>query len=296
MIERLPQGNQLKTLDLRVMNPTHCCHRDYLKFEDGDWMETMSRELFGRSTNITSLAIYDECGGGDSAYAMYVIGKAHKFFGHLDQLNSLESLSFDLSPTCDHDYVDQLHEDKGQVFLESLTKFMQQHPTLHTFNFARCLPKPRGHRIYRSRGGNHREPTPEYLPILEYLFTDATCPVRNMSLEISSEYTVLPMLSRTIDSIILNRSDSYYSMGMSWEDDISMVINLKTMVTNTLDLSHFDMFQMSNNDSKSPKIIRKTINNEFRFGLFIGEVYKPPNICSAYVNNPDGGIIWIDKQ
>ncbi|GAM23113.1 hypothetical protein SAMD00019534_062880 [Acytostelium subglobosum LB1] len=255
MIELLPDNNHIKTLDLRVLNPNRCCDRDYFKYEDEEWMESLTRELFGRCTNITSLAIYDQCGSADSAYAMYIVGQDDQFFAHLDQLEHLESLTFNLSPSCGHDHVDIL-EEQGQSFVNSLTSFMRRHPTLHTFDFVNILPRPNA-------------PAPEYLPLMQYLFSDVNCSVQHLTLNIT-QYIKVPMLCRTIDSLNLRRMHCDYREA-SWDYEMSMISNLKTMVTNTLDLSHFELYQPATGH---------LVTNEFRLGLFIGELYKPPTIYS----------------
>ncbi|GAM24180.1 hypothetical protein SAMD00019534_073550 [Acytostelium subglobosum LB1] len=259
MVDRLPINNQLKTLDLRVLTVLCCSKReDLIKIE----YQLYCNELIERCTNMTSLSIYDECGSGHTGYSEYVVGKADQFFGMLDQLPHLVSLSFGFDTSCGHDHVDPLEDEDRQSFLAELISFMQRRPSFHTLSLRNYLEDTES---YDNDDDNDDEPKSEHLPILDYLFTDVTCPVQHLTLELWG--AKLPVLQRRINTLVLKEwSRPGYSQ-ISWHQDMAMIAHLKTMVDDKLDLSGYSM--------RRPKECE--LDKEFRLESLYGpRQYIPP--------------------
>ncbi|GAM24179.1 hypothetical protein SAMD00019534_073540 [Acytostelium subglobosum LB1] len=136
MVVRLPTNNQVKTLDLWVLN-SYCCIMtfDYV----GDHSQLYCNELIERCTNMTSLRINDKCSSSHTGYSVYVVGESQQFFGTLDKLPHLVSLSIGFDSSCGHDYEDPLEDEDHQSFLAELVSFMRHRSSFLTLSLRNYL-------------------------------------------------------------------------------------------------------------------------------------------------------------
>ncbi|GAM22476.1 hypothetical protein SAMD00019534_056510 [Acytostelium subglobosum LB1] len=170
----------------------------------------------------------------------------------MDLLMHLESLTFDFSPSCGHDHADIMYEGVAKTFYEELILFMRRRPSLHTFIF---------HNSLESNNDAHHQ------PFLEYLLQDGSCPVQHVSLR---TFCHVPLLGRQIDTLIL--IGCYEPDDQHFDKHMEMFINnLKTCVTNILDLSDFTFIQVSKTDNA-------LIDTMLQPGIFLGNVYKHPDL------------------
>ncbi|GAM24174.1 hypothetical protein SAMD00019534_073490 [Acytostelium subglobosum LB1] len=265
MVEGFPINNQLKTLDLRVLGPTCCDKEEYDASFEKIEASLYCNELIERCPNIESLCIFDECGSQHTGYSNDVVGKPEEFFGMLDELPHLVSLSFKFQASCENDNrerEDPLTDEDRQSFLAELISFIEQRPSFHTLALGCFLDIESD--------------------ILDYLFTDDTCPVQHLTLRVSDSIE-LPALQRPINTLVLKQP--YVRSEESWHQDMAMVVHLKTMVNNKLDLSGCSF--------KQPATTGCELDYDFRFGSFNGLQYIPPLIYSIYNFHRDKQIIAI---
>ncbi|GAM17400.1 hypothetical protein SAMD00019534_005750 [Acytostelium subglobosum LB1] len=242
-------GNNIKSLILRVLVSGGTQQDLYDKNEIGrPWMQALTDCLPTHFPNIKSLTIYDQCMAYHSGYGLYIMENPDQFYGTLSKLSRLESLSINVSPSCCHNF-----DDGSESNVPELLRYIQRSPELKSL--ALFNPLPSAAQVL------------EVPILLDYMFTDVTCSLQHITLDLSN-FIDMPMLQRRLDTLCISGGAiSIRSMGQ--------IEQLKQHVNDILDLSrmHIDTRGMD------PDMIKTILSP----ATFVGRVYKPPK----YIGNTE---------